>query len=77
MQSLEELLRSPPAYPDGLIGRNVSLASGGLNDSYPSAAGGGGAIDLGYGEAGAAAGGINSTQGSEGQVIIIVDENHV
>ena len=58
LQTLEDLLRSPPSYPDGLVGRNVSLAGSDSrnNDSFPMGGGGG------YEGGGAAA---NSTQTSD------------
>ena len=69
MQTLEDLLRAPPNYPEGLVGRNVSLAgdheaasqSAATNDSFPLFGG------VGYnaaeeGGAAAAASTANATQ---------------
>ena len=69
MQTLEDLLRAPPSYPEGLVGRNVSLAgdheaasqSAATNDSFPVFGG------VGYnaaeeGGAAAAASTANATQ---------------
>ena len=69
MQTLEDLLRSPQNYPDGLVGRNVSLAAGDLeasragaanNDSFPIFGGGGGVYNAE--EVGSAAATANATQ---------------
>ena len=72
MQTLEDLLRAPPSYPEGLVGRNVSLAGdheaasqsatgAATNDSFPIFGG------VGYnaaeeGGAAAAASTANATQ---------------
>jgi hypothetical protein len=66
-------LRSPPTYPDGLVGRNVNVnaaaAAASTNDSYPiGGSGDATALGLAYGDA---AGGIasNTTQTVEGEQV--------
>ena len=81
MQTLEDLLRSPPTYPDGLVGRNVSLAgdheaSRAANDSYPIFGGGGGGSGVGYNaeEGGAAATATaNATQTNDCEQVTCLD----
>ena len=68
LQTLEDLLRSPPSYPEGLVGRNVSLTAGdeasraanaATNESFPIFGGGSG---YNTAEEGGAAATANATQ---------------
>ena len=73
-------MRSPPTYPDGLVGRNVSLAGdheasrAAANDSYPIFGGGGGS-GVGYNaeEGAAAAATANATQTNDCEQVTCLD----
>ena len=79
MQTLEDLLRSPPTYPDGLVGRNVSLAgdheaSRAANDSYPIFGGSGSGVGYNTEEGGAtAAATANATQTNDCEQVTCLD----